>query len=402
MCGILIHKGNGNNERIQKRGQDCTNEYKKDGYTFVHNLLSVTGEFTKQPFIDGNIVCEFNGEIYNQKFVKSDGECLIPLYKKYGINFPKYLEGEFAIALYDFDKRIVVFAKDPFGSKPLFVYGTECGSYRSGVGGEKLAPNTIRVTNMDDESFYEKKLYEWNFEQFKTTYDDWIAAFEKAIAKRAKGNCFLGLSSGYDSGAIACEMLKQGIDFKAYVFKGSEDKEVLDKRLKLVKDYEYFEPKRYDLPIDNEPYTILYDGVKTDMMLLDDHAVFAVATICDKARQEGRKVILSGQGADEITSDYSLFPSQSSFKGVFPAVLKQWPNFEGSCQESYLMKEEYAGGAFNIETRYPFLDKDVVQEFLWLSQELKNKHYKAPIREYLIRNNFPFQEGRKIGFGVSL
>ena len=48
---------------------------------------------------------------------------------------------------------------------------------------------------------------------------------------------------------------------------------------------------------------------------------------------------------------------------------------------------ELAGsGNFNIETRYPFLDRDLVQEFLWLTAELKNKHYKAPLREYLIRN----------------
>lgn len=402
MCGFLIFKQKGNNEKIQKRGQDHTSTFKKEAYTFIHNLLSVTGEFTPQPFIDGNIVCTYNGEIYNQPFIKSDGECLIPLYKKHGVNFPKYLDGEFAIALYDFDKRTVVYAKDNFGSKPLFIKGTECGSYRSGVGGDKLKPNTIRIVNMDTDEFEEKELYPWSFDQFKNTYDDWISAFEKAIKKRAKDDCFLGLSSGYDSGAIACEMLKQGVKFKSYIFKGQEDQSILNERIKLVGDYEYFEPRKYELPIDNEKYTILYKGVETDMRVLDDHAVYGVATICDMARNEGRKVCLSGQGADEITSDYALFPDQSEFKGVFPLNLKKWKNFEGSCQESYLMKEEYAGGAFNIETRYPFLDRDLVQEFLWLSPELKNRHYKAPIREYLIRNNFPFKEGVKKGFSVKL
>jgi hypothetical protein len=57
-------------------------------------------------------------------------------------------------------------------------------------------------------------------------------------------------------------------------------------------------------------------------------------------------------------------------------------------------------GSHSIETRYPFLDKDVVQEFLWLTPELKNKTYKAPIYEYLKRNNFPFAEGKKIGLRV--
>ena len=79
-----------------------------------------------------------------------------------------------------------------------------------------------------------------------------------------------------------------------------------------------------------------------------------------------------------------------------------WKNFNYSCQESYLIKEEYAGGAFGIESRYPYLDASVVQEFLWLSAEAKNRHYKAPLREYLIRHDFPFEENAKRGFKVDL
>ena len=96
-----------------------------------------------------------------------------------------------------------------------------------------------------------------------------------------------------------------------------------------------------------------------------------------------------------------MWPEQSELKGVFPKELKLWKNFNYSCQECYLTKEEYGGGAFNVETRYPFLDRKVVQEFLWLKQELKNLHYKAPLREYLIRENFPFDEGKKFGFNVT-
>lgn len=401
MCGILTYKTKGDNSRIKKRGQDFTNEYSDHGFTFVHNLLSVTGEFTPQPFVDEDIVCLYNGEIYNHKFTKSDGEVLIPLYKKYKDDFPKHLDGEYAVALYDFKKGKVIFATDPFGSKPLYVNGTECGSYRSGVGGEKLSPNTIRVVSLKNNKYIEKENYHWDFEnQHKENYDDWIAAFQKAIRKRAKDNCFIGLSSGYDSGAITCEMLKQGIKFKAYSFIGQEDQNVLKDRLKLVPEFEYFTPKRYDLPIDNERYTIFYKGSQTEMKVLDDGGVFGVATMCDLARKEGRKVMMSGQGADEILSDYALFPDQSEFKGKFPEKLSKWRNFDKSCQESYLIKEEFAAGAFNIETRYPFLDKDLVQEFLWLTTEGKNRHYKAPLREYLIRNQFPFVPNKKKGFSV--
>ena len=71
--------------------------------------------------------------------------------------------------------------------------------------------------------------------------------------------------------------------------------------------------------------------------------------------------------------------------------------------ESYLAKEEYTSGIWGIETRYPYLDKDVVQEFLWLSPELKNKYkgsiYKPPLLYYLDINNFPLFN-KKLGFDV--
>jgi len=65
---------------------------------------------------------------------------------------------------------------------------------------------------------------------------------------------------------------------------------------------------------------------------------------------------------------------------------------------SYLTKEEYVGGSYGIECRYPFLDFDVVQEFLWLSTKLKNGNYKNVLHNYMVENNFPFEEGQKIGF----
>ena len=51
---------------------------------------------------------------------------------------------------------------------------------------------------------------------------------------------------------------------------------------------------------------------------------------------------------------------------------------------------ERVSGCFGIEARYPFLDKQVVQEFLWLSDSLKNKEFKQCIAQYMRKTNFPF------------
>lgn len=405
MCGFLVYKNYGNNFYIQKRGTNLTNKIKINGITFVHNLLSVTGRLTPQPFIDNHIVCVYNGEIYNHKFVNSDGENIIPLYKKYGTEFPKYLDGEWAIALYDFEKKLVIFSTDLFATKPLWVKGIECASYKSGVGGEKVPANTILVLDLDGKIKEIKKIYQWELNQYKTNYDDWILAFENAIKKRAVANCFIGLSSGYDSGAIACALIKLKMPFKAYIIKAKEDEEILRKRIQLIRDYEYlnqstnFKTEKEWLEKNVEPFKY-----KIRQTVHTDSASCALSKICRMAKEESRKVYLSGQGADEIIGDYALKPHQSSFKGKFPSIIPQtlWKNFYDGYQYSYLGKEEYVAGSHSIETRYPFLDKQVVQEFLWLTPKLKNKYYKAPIHEYLIRNNFPNLFNKKIGLSVKV
>jgi len=66
--------------------------------------------------------------------------------------------------------------------------------------------------------------------------------------------------------------------------------------------------------------------------------------------------------------------------------------------ESYLAKEEYVSGSFGLEARYPYLDKDVVQEFLNLTPRLKNIMYKSVIDNFLTEHGFPFCRGEKKGF----
>ncbi len=398
MCGLIVSKGKGNNEFIRHRGE-ITHTTEINGLTFIHNLLPITGEQTTQPFVDGDIVCLYNGEIYNHKFDKSDGENLIPLYKKYGINFPKYLDGEFAIALYDFGNDTALFITDPFATKPLWRNGIECASYKSGVGGNQIRPNMIEAVSISTGKLIAKGHYhKWDWNQFKDTYDDWIKAFENSIRKRAINGCFIGLSSGYDSGAISKELSKQGIRFKAYSILNNEDSNIIMRRARGVYEFEEITPNveaRWLLKQRLEEVPYKFAGEKT---VLDDIASLGLADICCKANREGKKVLLSGQGADEIIGDYKLYPKQSNFKGIFPEKLQEWTNFSGGTQRDYLNKEEYVGGAFSIETRYPFLDKDLVQEFLCLKPELKNRNYKAPIFEYLNINGVPYDKEVKRGF----
>ncbi len=406
MCGFIVSKdGRGNSRFIRRRGQDATG-YLRDGeLVFRHYLLNVTGPPTLQPFIEGDVIALYNGEIYNLPFTSSDGENLIPMYREHGLLFPQQLDGEFAIALYDFAADRALFITDRFATKPIWRNGIECASYESGVGGHKIKANTIEAVRISTgETLETVNYHEWNWRQTVGDYDDCLRAFEAAVAKRFRPRCFIGLSSGYDSGALACAL--RGRDFKAYAVLASETQSVVRARAamldcQIIESFDIAAQERHLLNNAEEfHYKIRHDKGFNTASYREDYASKALSHIGSLAYAEGRKVCLSGGGADEILSDYSLIPGQSEFKGRFPDELKPWSNFTESCQYSYLGKEELVGGSWNIETRYPFLDTAFVQSFLSLTAELKNRNYKAPLFEYLSAQGFPFERDRKIGFAI--
>lgn len=432
MCGFAVSNVSGlnlSNSFCQKRGPDLTSIKVFNNIEFLHNLLHITGEQLSQPFVKDEIACVFNGEIYNYNSFgtyKSDGEAIIDVYKQYGDLFAKHLDGEFAICLIDFKNQKLIISSDTFACKPLWyeIRGKEfcVGSYNSqltGLGftnGKKLESNTTLVFDLRKLSLESKNTNtEFDLKQYKTNFDGWLEAFTNSIKKRTlntnKG-MFVGMSSGYDSGAIACELEKQKINFKAYSIVNNENAEVLTARLKKIKTAEAFQLSSEEFQVwkselRNNCENFGYNDHLMSYDIKKDQASMGLSAICSRARKEGRRIYFSGQGADEIISDYGFGGTKiykhSSFGGKFPQDLAgffPWHSFWDGTQVQYLNKEEYVAGHFGIETRYPFLDKALVQEFLWLTADLKNSKYKSCLDEYLKINNFPYQSGEKRGFHV--
>lgn len=505
MCGILATNRGIENlphiiEFLKFRGPDMTNHVEVNGINFVHTLLSMTGPPTAQPFVseDKNCVAFFNGEIYNFKDFgdfQSDGECLLPAYEKYGLQAIKQLDGEFAITIIDFKKDILIVSTDVFSMKPLWFGkdGVEWGvsSYKSCL--ERLGfSNPIQIegnsTYVFKLSTLEKQqrldVHTFALNQFKDTYEDWEAAFAQAITKRTqniKHGIFIGLSSGYDSGAIACELGLQGVEFTAYSIVGSERKDTIEKRIERTNDPRLIELnhdefmaartylkercEEYTLRIDNGEADWLEDVIKecgelneklefplrllneelgwyndkswfikceevqdmrnrrdtlesrksklaetieyrkSGQVLTNDNGAIGMSHICARGKKEGQLIYLSGSGADEIFSDYGFNGIKhfrhSTIGGLFPDDLETvfpWKNFFDNTQRAYLMKEEHVSGSHGIEGRYPFLDTKVVQEFLWLKPELKNRYYKSVLHQYMTKHGYPFDHAQKVGF----
>ncbi|CAH0127737.1 asparagine synthase-related protein [Roseomonas sp. CECT 9278] len=410
MCGFIVDFDDAPvlAERVRRRGPDHHGEVVRGGFRFSHFLLHITGSLLPQPLVDGDIVCVFNGEIYNHPHTVSDGEVIIPLYRKFGSAFARELDGEFAIALYDFAKREAVFITDPFSSKPLWIDGLRCSSYVGALGqGIQLPPNTLLVRSFDcgEKSFIVRPFDFRN--QHKTNLDDWTRALKRSIEKRAVHDCFIGLSAGYDSGVIAVIMQELGIKFSSYSLAGSENMEVLRERVEQF-NAAWVDEEDADVAwarsflkeyVEEYCYGSVAGVTLPYELMTDDVGAIASCLLYRHAHSEGKRIVLSGQGADEIYADYPFWPAVGGLRGIFPEKLEPWVNFSGGCQRAFLAKEEHIAGAFGIEARYPFLDWALVQEFLWLSQNLKNSAYKAPLASILSSHHIAWAAGQKTGFG---
>lgn len=422
------------NVRLKKRGPDFTSSGSIDKFYYIHNLLSITDEFVKQPIMSHDCLMLYNGEIYNyEKFgeYKNDTKALFDLYNKSKkIDFLDSLDGEYVFLIYDKALKKVFVVSDIFGTKPMYYAKNNSkfafSSNKSSIVSLnyfneviEMPPNSIIEVDLKKNNNFKitKDYFKFNLDQFKNSYDDWIKAFNESIEKRTKSNkkIFMTLSSGYDSGLIAATLNKKRKKYSIYSILGKEDLIILFKRKKIS---EKFKIKHKIFNQTEKQYNQNYKYFKNNIdeyicdrgsILSQDNAVTGLIAIMRKAKNNKNKIYLSGQGADEIIGDYGFngikLKAHSSLKGIFPEDLKTvfpWTNFYYGSQRKFLAKEENIAGQFGIEARYPFLDKNVIQEFLNLSLDLKHKFYKAPIHKTLIDLNYPITSTKnkkfKVGF----
>ncbi len=436
MCGVYFSTQNesaGSDNKFLIRGPDLFNQKKINDFCFEHSLLGLTGEFTPQPISKNKVHLMFNGQIYNYDANKysSDSYFILDEYILNDEKFFKNLDGEYAVVIYDQNKQIVIFLTDIFGTKPLFYScdddSLSVSSLKSSLEINnnfnivKCTPNTIYKYDLQSKKLTKvEEYFKFNTDQYKESFDDWNDLFIKSVSKRfsnLKHDIVLPLSSGHDSGAIACAFDLLNINYFTYSIFNNEHKKILLRRLlkrimiapyktrfknKLSKEQKKINQSHLDFNSDNFYYgpdidNLKIDGKKDPGAIGLSHVLRETSKLC-----ENLKIVASGQGGDEIYSnnqDYS-FGKPNPYK--FPDDLElvfPWENFYHGAQMSYLSKEESIGGSYGLETRYPFLDKYLVQEYLNLSPELKNQTYKSPITNFLNIHKYPYRQGsEKTGF----
>lgn len=432
MCSFLLSSGKHTNKQLhyaneyqKRRGPDSTTITTYKGITFLHNLLSITGSFVEQPFIDNNCIAIFNGEIYNFKelnpLAATDGESIISAYKTYGEDFLKKLDGEFAIALLDLDQELLLFGVDTFGCKPLnFSFdsnGFHIASYRSAL--QRLGCQNIIQVNGNEWYIYDikkKSLYKQFLtifdinNEYKTTFNDWNAAFENSIKKKAIATkpIMMGLSEGYDSGTICSSLIKHNINFKAYsVNVLNPPSNILLWRHGIVnKPLPIIDGIQMEVPL--IPHKKLYNPTLTEHMKVcaqiyssceeyvyewmnnhtnqlqqtisrDTYGFTGAGFFFPEAYQDGYRICLSGVAGD-ILGCKEINQKMKTLQNINHLV-DYYDNNVYSC--------EYCTGIYGIEVRYPYLDTKLWQETFWLDKKIY-KHWKSPQRQYMIQNKFPF------------
>lgn len=425
MSGLLAVIGKGKDPQVVKelskrmshRGPD-ENDLKimENGSVLSHESLSIVDlKSGKQPIQGTNKAwMVHDGEIYNYQELKkgvlkdhtfrtkSDSEVIVHLYEEFGNDFCNKLDGDFAFVVVDGDNYIA--GRDPIGVKPLY-YGLDergriyfssemksiadqCKSFSTFPPGHYYTPKTGFVKYYRPEyEDYENATEELDLDLIRETFT--TATSKRLISEVPNG---VLLSGGLDSSliaAIAARLLAESgkklhtfsialnadapdakAARKAAEFLGTEHDEI---HFSVKEGIELIEKTIFHI----ETYDVISVRASVPMYLLSK----AIA-------EKGIKVILSGEGADEIFGGHLYFrnaPSAEEFqKETIERVQKLFT--------ADLLRVDKSTMAYGIETRVPFLDTAFLDVAIRIKTEEKQPKMYDGIEKYILRKAFDTPE----------
>tara|TARA_Y100000361_G_scaffold69343_2_gene61211 strand:+ start:2320 stop:3729 length:1410 start_codon:yes stop_codon:yes gene_type:complete len=408
-------------QKLKYRGPDISNCIKYNKNTLLCGFVLAINDSVGQPLYSNDSWMLWNGEIYNyNRSYTNDSKYLFNFLNNKGIKKINNLDGEYAICYFKDSKLHLI--TDSFYTKPL-CFSIEDGliifsSYESAIREVKqnaqvvhALPNTHYVINTDTYVLEkQEEVYSWDFEPRYNTYDNWLESYKQSIIKRCDTDkkLFLPMSSGYDSGGICSELISNQIPITVYTYKGVEHKKTLANRVKIINSTDNSSHHYVDIfsnfdsdflefynKVENH-IAYHYDG-KPYLDIYHAYSCFAHYYICREAKKTGHTICLSGHGADEVYSDYNTprTVGVSVVRGDYAGWRRKWPNFDMGYGRNILGMFDRVAGCVGVETRYPYLDRDTVQNFLWLSDELKNRNYKQCLHKAMSLRKFPFDINNK-------
>ncbi len=227
MCGFLVYATKGDNSKIRLRGPDCTNVVTLGGLTFVHNLLHVTGSFTFAAVRRRRRGLRLQRRNLQSLLSSIDGEVIIPLYRKHRVQFARStLRANSPSPCTTSRSPLRGLATDPFKTKPFFINGIDCSSYRSGCL-EGTPPQEFKRNRRHWSGRHgaaaraTPSMGPYAVEGQLRRLDP---RFRRCRQEAGNGQLFhRAVEAGTTAAASLCALLKLGIDFKAYTYVGDEN-----------------------------------------------------------------------------------------------------------------------------------------------------------------------------------
>ena len=437
MCGIVCAFNiKGNNDavranvlkmakRLRHRGPDWSGIYTDDNAILAHERLAIVDPTSgKQPIIsqDGKKIIAVNGEIYNHQILrksfldsynfktKSDCEVLIPLYESKGVNFLNDLNGIFAFALYDSSKETFLIARDHIGIIPLymgwddsniFYISSELKSLEGVCNKIKLFPpgHYLESHNMKLKEWYKPKWTSFDYvKDAKTSVASIHDSLSAAVKRQLMSDVPYGvlLSGGLDSSItsalakkFASKRIESGDKQDAWWpqlhsfsvgLKGAPDLEAA----KIVADHIGTVHHEINFTIQEG-----IDAIRDVIYHLETYDVTTVRAstpmylMARAIKSLGIKMVLSGEGADELFGGYLYFHKAPNAKEFHEETVRKLDKLH----QYDCLRANKSLAAWGIEGRVPFLDKEFIETAMNINPEdkmIKN----GRIEKWVLREAF--------------
>lgn len=436
MCGIFcVHKHEGDitafkptalalSKSIRHRGPDWSGNVSRKSTILCHERLAIVGVDTgAQPLLshDGKIVLAVNGEIYNHLQLReklkspyefkthSDCEVIIPLYRDYGADCASMLDGMFSFVLYDEDKDAVIAARDPIGITTLYK-GTSSANPSTCYFASELKclhPVCDKIISFPPGHVFSSETGEmrqyfvpsWLTSSGTPTNELDLKAIretlESAVHKRLMSEVPYGvlLSGGLDSSLIAAIAARKTAIEQAKQAKG----DATIASWPQLHSFSVGLPGSPDLlaarevaqflkTIHHEHTFTLEEGLDALSDVILHLETFDVTTIrastpmyllSRKIKAQGVKMVLSGEGSDEIFGGYLYFadaPDAAEFHAECVGRVKNLHLADN-------LRANKSTMAWGLEARIPFLDKAFLEvvmntdpKYKLITKERKEKY----------------------------
>ncbi len=357
------------------RGPDQSSKFLFKNFGFSVNRLAITGDLENgsQPVSSksGDTMCIFNGAVFNTDILlkqfslkpksRNDAAIILELYEKIGQEFLDYVRGMFSIILIDKKSNSILVSRDILGIKPLF--WVSCGDVTIFSSSLQAIPSEHHSSV---KAFPPGNV--WIDKEFKNAIQQKIAvtkdlesilleAVKSHIPKEVKWGC--ALSGGVDSSLLCALAKKQGHNFRCYTLDTGEGEDrnaaivvskFLDLELKAVK------VDKKDI-INALPIVINALGVFDVQMLIGALLTYFVSKA---AYEDGLKVMLFGEGADEVFGGYKKYTSLLDSGAPESVIQNTMIRDQKELWLTHNKRVDHASMATSIEARVPFQDSQII------------------------------------------